>query len=684
MKALLLATASLAVTLPVFAAPAASETEIAAASAEEVIVTATRSERSLADIPVSAQLVTETEIKSTPAFALDDVLRTVPAVNLPNAASYQLHPTSNSVSMRGLGGARALVLLDGVPLNDGLFGYVQWSRVPLENVERAEVVRGGGATLWGNYAMGGVINIITRAPDRTQFIGELGYGSQNTLRVNGYGAFVPTEKFKLSANIGYAKTDGYNQVRDNLRAPLFIPTSFEAMNVTLAATAAFDPTLTGTFRVSRQTNDQVLGTPLSKNHQWNWDYSGSLTKTLGESTALTATAFHSDSRFRTDNTGTPAGFANGYAEFVQNRHVTPVHDTGASLQLTSRIAAWMPLVLIGGDYRIIEGTDTAGIFDETLVQIRTDVGEGKQRFVGAFAQASIQPLHGLEVLLSARYEWIANFDGFDGNPGGLGRVPDSHASSFDPRVSVRYQVIPHLALRAAAYKAFRAPTLDNLYRAFSVPEGIFYPNAVLSPEKLKGAEVGFDVNFDSVRLAVTAYTNKITNLITSRNLDFSELPSGFFFGSRNINAGSARARGIEAEADWHITPALDAALGYAFAESVITDNPQDPVSVGKQLASVPRHQASLRLSYTAPAGWRVSTRARWLAKSYGDNDHTLPVDSQFVVDASAAYPIAKGTELFVNVQNLLDSRYVADNSGFNPPYLGTPLSVFGGIRIALS
>ena len=118
---------------------------------------------------MSVTVVPQEQILETPAQALDDVLRTTVGINLPLITSYQIHPTGNSFSMRGLGGIRGLVMVDGVPINDPFFGYVQWSRVPMENIERVEVVRGASASMWGNYAMGGVVNIITRKPERTTF-----------------------------------------------------------------------------------------------------------------------------------------------------------------------------------------------------------------------------------------------------------------------------------------------------------------------------------------------------------------------------------------------------------------------------------------------------------------------------------------------------------------------------------
>ncbi len=97
--------------------------------------------------------------------------------------------------------------------------------------------------------------------------------------------------------------------------------------------------------------------------------------------------------------------------------------------------------------------------------------------------------------MSGRLQTFLNYDGYDGAPGGAGRVSSTAATSFDPRLSMQWNVTPNISLRGAGSTAFRAPTLDNLYRSFSVPFGIFLPNAQLSPEKLWGFEAGFDLNW---------------------------------------------------------------------------------------------------------------------------------------------------------------------------------------------
>lgn len=137
----------------VLAAPASAE-DAAASPSNDIVVTATRSARALADVPSSVSVITADQIAGTPARTIDDVLRRVPSVDLPIAGTNEQHPTNTIVSMRGLSGIRALVLLDGVPINDPFFGYVQWSEVPLQTIDRVEVVRGvarrcGGITRWG-------------------------------------------------------------------------------------------------------------------------------------------------------------------------------------------------------------------------------------------------------------------------------------------------------------------------------------------------------------------------------------------------------------------------------------------------------------------------------------------------------------------------------------------------------
>src|SRR3954464_1597257 len=141
-----------------------------AAILEEVTVTPGRTEQRLGDVPASVAVLDATQIRQSPAVVADDVLRQIPTFSLfRRSSSLASHPTTQGVSLRGIGPSgvsRTLVLLDNVPFNDPFGGWVYWTRVPLENTDRIEIVDGSGSSLYGNYAMGGVINIVTSRPAR--------------------------------------------------------------------------------------------------------------------------------------------------------------------------------------------------------------------------------------------------------------------------------------------------------------------------------------------------------------------------------------------------------------------------------------------------------------------------------------------------------------------------------------
>lgn len=655
------------------------------ATLPSVTVTATRSDLGAAVQPISSSVVTGEQILATPAQSLDDVLRTIVGLNLPDYSSWAQHPTANLVSMRGLGGyARALVLRDGVPLNDPFFGYVQWNRVPLETVDRVDVIRGAFASTWGNYAMGGVVNIISRQPKATEATLDAGYGNLDTSRINANGSWRQSDAFRLDANVSQWRTDGYNEVPPELRAPLDIPTSFRARSAEATGNFTVDSTLSGFLRADYQEENQVLGTPLSTNWQRNNDYSGAIRKRFSDGSNVVLTGYYTDEHFWTANNGTPDGFARGYAEYIQNIHNTPVTDTGVSLVWSKRLSDTVPAVSAGVDYHVIRGQDVAQIFDQDGTLIRTDVGGGKQRFTGVFAQAEFLPMESLRITAGIRYEHWLNYDGFDGNPGGIGVTPDESASSTNPRVAARYALNENWALRAAAYKAFRAPNLGDLYRGYSIPGGIFLPNAFLTPERLTGGEVGVDFDFPRIHGQVTAYSNTIKNLLTFRNLGENELPPGFFFGTVNINAGKARTNGIEMDATWDIARDWSALLTYAYNDPKILANPADPTTVGNTEGGIPLNVASGEVAWNAGNGWKAGARIRYVQGYFTDNAATLPIQSYTVVDLSASYNFNQQVQVFAQIGNLFDRQYIAQNSGNATPTLGTPFTFFAGVRLALN
>ena len=133
---------------------------------EELTVTAAREPTRIADTPASVAILPREGLLVTAAPFVDDALRQVVGFSLfRRTGSRTANPTSQGVSLRGLGASgasRALVLADGLPLNDPFGGWVYWARAPRLDVERLEVLRGGAADLYGSGALGGVIQVFSR------------------------------------------------------------------------------------------------------------------------------------------------------------------------------------------------------------------------------------------------------------------------------------------------------------------------------------------------------------------------------------------------------------------------------------------------------------------------------------------------------------------------------------------
>src|SRR5437868_4576424 len=155
-----------------------------ASASEQITVSATRTEVRLSETPGSTVLLSEEDVTATPALRVDDVLRQVPGFSLFRRSDSRTANASNQgVSLRGLGGtaaSRALVLEDGFPLVDAFGGWVYWDRVPRESIASVEVFRGGASNLYGSDALGGVVQFITRQPQRPAFMLETSYGNERT------------------------------------------------------------------------------------------------------------------------------------------------------------------------------------------------------------------------------------------------------------------------------------------------------------------------------------------------------------------------------------------------------------------------------------------------------------------------------------------------------------------------
>ena len=432
-------------------------------TAEPVVVTATRTERVPASLPVSVSVVTSQDVKDTPAIGTDDIVRTVPGMNLGSFTnSFTAHPTGNMLGMRGLGPLRALTLVDGVPLNDPFFGYSQWNMVPKETIERVEVVRGGASSLWGNYGMGGVVNIITRnAQPRSLSTSILG-GSYGTIRSNVYGSDRINDRFGISANVNYQTTDGYTPQVADQRGAIDRPASNTNTNLQFKADYQ-SPDFNWYARTNYYDSQGNIGYALADNTQHTVNIATGAKWKLGDQEDLKADVFYLQQDFTTNNPDL-VNYPNRNADFLSNLHQVPATDIGGSLQYSRILGGLIQSFQVGTDIRAIQATSNAQLYSAPGALPTLDNSQGRQFFVGVFGQASVVPVRDFELLGSLRMDYYHNYQGKDETTtGGTTNFADQTRVQLNPKLAAKYQLTEPIAVRASVYRAFRAPTLGDLY-----------------------------------------------------------------------------------------------------------------------------------------------------------------------------------------------------------------------------
>jgi outer membrane receptor protein involved in Fe transport len=168
--------------------------------------------QSLSNLDVSTTTITRAQINERPEIYIDQLINKEMGLYTSQVPANQVDPTGATVGIRGIGNSaeRVLVMVDGVPINDGAFRTIDWNQIPRDTIEKIEILRGGGATsLWGNLAEGGVINIITRDPGRTPNNVTFRYGSFNTRVGELSSTLYNGDEYQASINFNTIYSDGY-------------------------------------------------------------------------------------------------------------------------------------------------------------------------------------------------------------------------------------------------------------------------------------------------------------------------------------------------------------------------------------------------------------------------------------------------------------------------------------------
>lgn len=642
-----------------------------------VVVAAARAPVPVADLAVAVDLFSAERLQASPGRAVDAVLRESPAFSLfRRSGSLVANPTAQGVSLRGLGpsgASRSLVLLDGVPLNDPFGGWVAWGKVPGLALAGAEILRGGGSAEWGNAALGGTVALFTAAPPAPE-------GTPTTPSGMGSG--------RLRASVGPARTaEGEWFLDTPVGRHGTIRTSLSAL--TTAGDFALSPAQRGPVDRRLDLRQRLVQT------SWHTRLRAASPIRL----TLTARGFDEDRGNGTERqrnasreqfasaalagepTATLAWTANLYAQRQELRSVftavdssrrfeTPANDqfsvpsTAGGANATVRLrhgGAARATSAFGADIRVVRGETREDFLWSGTRFTRRRFAGGAQQFAGIFASHdrtvgtalrasaalrldrwSATDGHRREwdsVTLSAtRDDWFAHRRGTSVNPR-IGFTVPLRAASASGDAAPR--------LRAAAYRAFRLPTLNEFHRPFRVGNVNTEANPLLDPESVRGVEAGLDAPLGPLHTSFTVFRQDLRDAVA--NVTLARTPALVSRQRRNLEA--VRVDGVEAGLRWEPSRAWAFRVEALVSDATVRTAATQVALEGRRVAQVPRFVGTAGASWRSPAFGSLEVRLRHASSQYEDDENLLRLEPATWLDVQWSRSLARGLEGFVTVEN---------------------------------
>lgn len=615
----------------------------------EIVIVAPRLPEPARDEAFSVSRIDLALIANAPR--LDEALAASPSASLfRRSSSLSANATIQGASLRAIapsGAGRALVTLEGAPLNDPFGGWVIWSGVPAESIGAIRIIRGAGAGPYGAGALTGVIALEDAPP---QTFASLTLGERGYMRAVAIG-----EAGDITFAIAGERTDGDRPVRIGAGAA-DVRAEFESLGASarwLAPNGAMSVRL-GLYDESRGAG-QI----------------GVESRARGAHTSITYAQTRAGGGWRLQGWAALSDFSNTSASLSADRNTaTPANDQyrtpalGLGANIAYRVQSGSLEWEVGGDVRYAQGESRERFRNLGAGFTRGRVAGGANLIGGVYIEGTQQT--GMWLITGgARLDHYSAFDArrdeFDLTTG---------VSTLSERPSDAEDVVPSLRLglrrdmgaidlRAAAYSGFRPPTLNELHRPFRVGGDVTEANSALDPERLVGAEIGLD----GPNWRATLFYNRLDDAIGNLTIGQGPgtfprvgfLPAGSVYRQR-ANLGRIDAFGFEAEANWSFGPSVDVRIAVAATDAEVVEAPGAPQLIGLAPAQAPELTATFGAIWRIDPRWTFAADARWESARWEDDLNTRRLDPALNVDARLRLQLTNHATLTLSAENLLDAE----------------------------
>jgi outer membrane receptor protein involved in Fe transport len=633
------------------------------------------------DSATSVAVLSQQQMQRAPGLTLDDKLHSVAGFQLfRRTSSWTANPTTEGVSLRGLGStaaSRTLVVSDQVPLNDPFGGWIHWDEIPSLAIQQVDLLRGGSADLYGSSAIGGVVDVVPVMPGpKFEFKVDALGATENSALEDALLAGTTRFGSMLGAFTGLT-TGGYITTAPALRGSVDVPSnvSEESGRVVLRSPPQFKALhgfLLGNVLNETRSNgtaDQTNGTRL-------WRYVGGVD--AEESYGHGALRLYGSRESYRQSFSSIA--ADRDSETMTRQQHVPLDEVGFVLQ-GSRALHRELTVAIGVDLRDIRATD-----NETVVSTTTTTStSARQREVGGYADAIWQP-HGWSFSGSIRVDSFRTFDARQivSSTKKTTALPELDELFAGPRVGVVRQLPKGFALTGTAFRAFRGPTMNELYRTGQVGQQTTLANNSLLAERATGFEFGGEVQWRAARVRATYFWTEVNRPISavllSQTPPLPAPPTAQTLQRQNL--GQIRSEGMMVEAQSETWRGVDASFGYQLAFATVTafnaSSAVQPDLLGNWIPEVPRQSLTATANYVAPRIASFHAIASYTGHVFDDAANQFVLHPYARFDVSAERSLPHGLSVFAGAQNVLNRTIDAGRTPILT--LAAPRLVQAGLR----
>jgi outer membrane receptor protein involved in Fe transport len=656
------------------------------ALAEAATVTAYRAPLSELESPVTTRLLSESALDTTAAVTLDGELRQLPGVELfRRSSSLVANPSSQGISLRALGStsaSRTLVMLDDLPLNDPFGGWIHWQEQPEFSIKSIEVERGGASDLYGSSAIGGVVNLFSLRPAANSAEIRSSYGAVGTYDDN---ILAQTRRgpWGFLTSGGLLGTDGYIQEAPSQRGPVDVASFVHSQNGVLLGEHE-QGALRLIVRGSGFNEARGNGTPYQTNGTQLWRYAAGGDWKNRNSGSLIARLYgaieHYRQTFSSITNLALFGDANcSYrcGEIPSKLSLTPDNELGASAHWNQPLGAGL-FVLTGADVHDVRVWDREQAYGGNAALNNL---HDHQRDSAAYAEL-MWVRRGWTLIVSSRLDWFQNYDGqklaWNGSEWVLTSAQPTQRGErvFDPRMGLSRKLWNHWAASASGFRAFRAPTPNELYRSTQVGNQLTNPNSALLSERATGWETGLanENRWGSIRASY--FLTQVNRPITAVTVNTTSSPALLL----RENLGQIESRGVAV--DFQLTSRRWLALdgGYQYARATVTKAGSTPY-LDNWIPEVARNLATTNLRAYRPAWGTMNLQGRVSGRQFDDAANSLPLRGYFRLDAYTSHDFGSRFQLFAAGENLLNRQIEVSKTPPAPP-LATPTTTLAMPRVA--